>query len=317
MTMEEIIEGIAYGTKYYESIEKINKILSQYGLTHNQSKIYLHLTKSGEKTASELSKNLKIPRTETYHLLNSLEQKGILFSIFGKPSRFNSIPINEAITVLINNEKKRVSDLESKKETILSLWKTLPETRIENDDSEDNKFQILQGRNSILVKIEQMTKTAKNSVRVLGSETNFIRFYHTDFVEFLKNVKVKMEILTTFSEKGNYVFEGVELDNIKKLDENSKENFSFIIKDDSEVIFFINNQETDFMAIWTDSKSFVITLESLFNLIWKKSSFVLEKEDPIKIENEFEHRLREIEQEKLILNYLQKNFHLKKENHYE
>lgn len=315
--MEEIVEGIAYGTKYHESIEKINKILLQYGLTHNQSKIYLHLTKSGEKTASELSKNLKIPRTETYHLLNSLEQKGILFSIFGKPSRFNSIPINEAITVLINNEKKRVSDLESKKETILSLWKTLPETRIEKDDSEDNKFQILQGRNSILIKIEQMTKTAKNSVRVLGSETNFIRFYHTDFVEFLKNVKVQMEILTTFSEKGNYVFEGVELDNIKKLDENSKENFSFIIKDNSEVLFFINNHETEFMAIWTDSKSFVITLESLFNLIWKKSSFVLEKDDSIKIENEFEHRLREIEQEKLILNYLQKNFHLKKENHYE
>jgi len=309
--MEEVVEGISYGTKHYESIEKINKILLQYGLTPNQSKIYVHLTKSGEKTASELSKNLKIPRTETYHLLNSLEQKGIIFSIFGKPSRFNSIPINEAVTVLINNEKKRISDLESKKDTILSLWNTMPEIGKQNDDSEDNRFQILQGRNSILVKIEQMTKTANECIYILGSETNFIRFYHTDFVEFLKNVRVRLEILTTFSEKGNYVFEGLELENIKRLDESHKENFSFIIKDDSEVLFFINNPESEFMAIWTDSRSFVMTLESLFKLIWRKSTFVLEKDDSSKVENEFEHRLREIEQEKLILNYLQKNFHIK------
>ncbi|MCV0398892.1 MAG: TrmB family transcriptional regulator [Nitrosarchaeum sp.] len=311
--MEEVVEGISHGTKHYESVEKINKILLQYGLTPNQSKIYIHLTKSGEKTASELSKNLKIPRTETYHLLNSLEQKGIIFSIFGKPSRFNSIPINEAVTVLINNEKKRISDLESKKDTILSLWNTLPEIGKQNDDSEDNRFQILQGRNPILVKIEQMTKTANECIHILGSETNFIRFYHTDFVEFLKNVKVRLEILTTFSEKGNYVFEGLELENIKKLDESHKENFSFIIKDDSEVLFFINNPESEFMAIWTDSRSFVMTLESLFRLIWRKSIFVLEKDDSSTIENEFEHRLREIEQEKLILNYLQKNFHIKNE----
>lgn len=65
------------------------------------------------------------------------------------------------------------------------------------------------------------------------------------------------------------------------------------------------------MAIWTDSKSFVSTLESLFKLIWKKSSFVLEKEDSQLVENQFEHRLREIEQEKIIMNYLQKKFFLK------
>ena len=90
---EALVDGYVFDAKHTESIEKINKILLQYGLTPNQSKVYLHLTKAGEKTASEISKNLKIPRTETYHLLNSLEQKGIIYSIFGKPSRFNSIPI--------------------------------------------------------------------------------------------------------------------------------------------------------------------------------------------------------------------------------
>ena len=310
--MEEILDDYVFDTKHTESIEKINKILLQYGLTPNQAKVYLHLTKAGEKTASELSKNLKIPRTETYHLLNSLEQKGIIYSIFGKPSRFNSIPINDAMNILIDNEKKRIAELESKKKTIVSLWETLPEFHSEKLELPENKFQSLQGRNSILVKIEQMTKTATKSIHVLGTEANFIKFYHTDFVEYLKDTKSELGIITTFSEKGNYVFEGIDLEYIKKLDDNHQDNFSFIIKDESEVLFFVNNLDTEFMAMWTDSKSFVSTLESLFKLIWRKSEHVLEKETLVLDEKQYEHRLREIEQEKTILEYIHKNVISKK-----
>ncbi|NIP61364.1 MAG: TrmB family transcriptional regulator [Nitrosopumilaceae archaeon] len=308
MTIEKtFLEKTSYQDEYFESIEKINKIFLQYGLTPNQSKIYLHLTKSSEKTASEISKTLKIPRTETYHLLNSLEEKGIIYSIFGKPYRFNAVPIDDAINVLISNEKKRISELESKKKTILSIWKTLPEFGSNFNDAGENKFQILQGKNSILVKVEQMTKTAQFSIQLLGSEANFIKFYHTDLIEFLKNTKAHLEILTTFSEKGNYVFEELTLNNIKRLNENQNDNFSFIIKDDSQVLFFINPNSSP-IAIWTDSKSFVTTLKALFKLIWKRSKYVLENDDATEIKNQYEHRLREIEQEKLILDYCKKKF---------
>lgn len=302
-----LIEEAPYITEYSESIEKIKKILLQYGLTGNQSKVYLHLTKSGEKTASEISKHLKIPRTETYHLLSSLEKKGIIFTIFGKPSRFNSISLEEATDIMIDDQKKIISELESKKETVLSLWETLPEFKKQTIDHTENKFQTLQGKNSILGKIEQMIKLSKNSINVLGSEANFIKFYHTDFIKFLKNTKSNLEILTTFSEKGNYVFEGVSLENIKRLEDNHMDNFSFIIKDGTEVLFFINNSDSEFMAMWTDSKSFVTTLESLFKMIWKKSMHIIDQEDDTVIQQGYEHRLREIEQEKVILNYLQKN----------
>ncbi len=68
------------------------------------------------------------------------------------------------------------------------------------------------------------------------------------------------------------------------------------------------------MAIWTDSKSFVSTLKSLFKLIWRKSAFVMEKENEFtqNMSEDYEHRLREIEQEKVILDYLQQNIMPKK-----
>jgi sugar-specific transcriptional regulator TrmB len=295
-------------------MKKINENLVQYGLTPNQSKVYLYLTKTGEKTASSISKSLNVPRTESYHLLNSLEQKGIIFSIFGKPTKFKSVSIDDALTIIIDNEKKRISDLEIKKEKILTLWETVPKHVDPSDNADGNKFQILQGRNSILVKMDGMVKTAEKEVMVLGSENNFIKFYHTEFVNLLKKTKAELQVLTTYSKKGQFALDGLPLNNIKKLDESNKHNFSFIIKDDTEVVFFINSGSPELMAIWTDSKSFVSTLKSLFKLIWRKSPYVLEKENKFtdNMNEDYEHRLREIEQEKVILDYLQQNLMVKK-----
>ena len=315
MTMEEaLIENLVLGNDHKESMKKINETLVQYGLTPNQSKVYLYLTKTGEKTASGISKNLNIPRTESYHLLNSLEQKGIIFSIFGKPTKFNAVPIDEALSIVIDNEKKRISELELKKEKILTLWETIPKHVDDSENVDGNKFQILQGRNSILVKIERMVKTAEKEIMVLGSDSNFIKFYHTEFVDLLKKTKAELQVLTTYSKKGKFALDGLPLNNIKKLDETNRHNFSFIIKDDSEVVFFINSGSAELMAIWTDSKSFVSTLKSLFKLIWRKSAFVLEKENKFtkNMSEDYEHRLREIEQEKVILDYLKQNLMVKK-----
>ena len=109
-------------------INKIIKLLIKYELTPNQAKVYLYINKIGIRTASEISKSLKIPRTETYHLLSTLQQKGIIFAVFGKPTKFNAVGIDESIVILINNEKNRIAELETEKENIIKLWKTIQST---------------------------------------------------------------------------------------------------------------------------------------------------------------------------------------------
>ena len=298
-------------------INEINRLLIRYDLTPNQAKVYLYLSKTGIKTASDVSKALKIPRTETYHLLSTLQQKGIVFSIFGKPTKFNAVGIDESIAILINNEKNRINELETGKENILKLWKMIPKYSGDKEKSEDNKFQTLQGRNSILVKLEQMIKESSENILVLGTESDFKKFYHTNFIELLKKTKSELKVLTDFANKDNHIFEDISSKKIKKLEDKSREDFCFIIKDDSEVIFFISNSGLkDMVAIWTDSKTFVITLRSLFILIWKNAHHIDESnaESLLGSEITYEHRLREIEQEKMILNYLHKNLKLSESN---
>jgi sugar-specific transcriptional regulator TrmB len=309
MTVTETIEEGMFQTD--NPINQLSQMLIRYDLTPNQAKVYLFLSKIGIKTASEISKALSIPRTETYHLLSTLQQKGIIFSIFGKPSKFNAVGIEESIEILVNNEKKRIDELQAGKESLIRLWNILPKYGENKGEAQDNKFQSLQGRNSILVKLEQMVKESKENILVLGTEADFKKFYFTEFSDLLNKTKSDLKILVDESTDMPHIFENVPSKKIKKIEDKSREDFCFIIKDNSEVIFFISNREVkDMLAVWTDSKAFVTTLRSLFSLMWKKSHYFDETDAELVLGSEitYEHRLREIEQEKIILRYLQENF---------
>ncbi len=202
-------------------------------------------------------------------------------------------------------------------ESIIKLWNILPKYGETDKGSQDNKFQSLQGRNSILVKLQQMFKESKENILVLGTEADFKKFYFTEFSEYLNETKSDLKILVDDSNGMPGIFEDVPPKKIKKIEDKSREDFCFIIKDNQEVIFFINNKEVkDMLAVWTDSKAFVTTLRSLFSLMWKKSHHFNETnaESLLGSEITYEHRLREIEQEKIILSYLQENFHLLENN---
>ena len=309
MTITEAVEDGMFQTD--SPIQELTRMLVRYDLTPNQAKVYLFLSKIGVKTASDISKSLKIPRTETYHLLSTLQQKGIIFSVFGKPTKFNAVGLEESLEILLNNEKSRLAELEVGKDSLIKLWNIIPDYAENDKESQDNKFQSLQGRNSILVKLEQMIKESKENILALGTDIDFKRFYFTEFTELLNKTKSNLKILTDFSENTPNIFEDMPSKTVKKIDDKNREDFCFIIKDDSEVIFFIsNNKVKDMLAVWTDSKAFVTTLRSLFSLMWKKSHHIDETdvESLLGSEITYEHRLREIEQEKMILSYLQDNF---------
>jgi sugar-specific transcriptional regulator TrmB len=93
-------------------LENQINLLFRFGFSSNQSKVYLFLSKMGNKTASQLSKNLNIPRTETYHLLKTLQEKGCVFRIHEKPMKFDVISIEEFLEKWIHSEKNKIKKLE-------------------------------------------------------------------------------------------------------------------------------------------------------------------------------------------------------------
>ena len=73
--------------------EEVKEHLTTFGLTPNQIKVFFYLGKIGAKTASEIARAVNVPRSETYHLLTALQNKGIVEASFQHPIKFTSILI--------------------------------------------------------------------------------------------------------------------------------------------------------------------------------------------------------------------------------
>ena len=293
--------------------ENFFKRLEKFGLTKNQSKVYLYLSKNGPHSANELTKLLKLPRTETYHLLTILQNKGIVIGKFGKPNKYDSLPIDKTISILVNNEKIRITELAKQDDELINLWEKIPTTHVNEEELFDNRFQVLKGMNPILGKIKQITQTAQNEILILGSENDFLKFYHTDFFEITKS-KANLKMLISCSDKTKFIFDDLPQEKIRKFNDKLANELFFIIKDGKETIFLMNSPHEEISAIWTESKSVLKSLNLLFNLIWKKSNY-LQQQDDLKDETEddLEHRMKELEQEKQVVEFLQKHIKPKKE----
>jgi len=289
--------------------------ISKFGLSQNQSKTFLFLSKSGAKTASQISKSLSLPRTETYHILSQLQSRSIVIADFGKPTKFETVSIEKAIEILVENEKTRIDELVGATDEILGLWNLLPDNVPGEGMQIGNRFQVLQGKNSILGKIKQLIQNSKKEILIFGSENDFGKFYHTDFFEIIKNTKVDLKILASFSKKTEYIFEDLASKKIKRFNEVRGGDLFFIIIDNQETVFFMktSQDDNDIMALWTESTTLINSLKLSFNLIWLKSNY-LKASDDLKTETEesLDHLIKELEQEKRIVESLKKHVSKKK-----
>lgn len=257
---------------FKDQVTNLQNELSQFGFTPNLSKVYIYLGKYGAKTAFDIVKALKIPRTEAYNLLKVLMNKGIVYSTMQHPMRFVALPLEKAIWNLVNAEKQRVNSLELNGKNLVNLWHMIPDFLNEKTTDKDDKFQILKGTNQINTKVCEIMKNSKD-VQMLGSEKEIMRFYHSDAFVTLDNTTKSLRLLTSRTELISNVTEGLEGLQIKKISDDVHDNLCFIVSD-NELLFYIRNTK-DYplrtVAFWSNSIALIYSMKILFDFIWSTS----------------------------------------------
>lgn len=100
-------------------IEKLKK----YGLTSNEAKIYVFLSKKKIAPAPEISKKTKVARTETYLILRKLDKKQLVTrNLKEKPALYSALSIKKALQKLIDLELMRIKKLNKEKNDVIRLW---------------------------------------------------------------------------------------------------------------------------------------------------------------------------------------------------
>jgi len=262
--------------EHKQSLDQLQDQFSKFGLTANQCKVYIFLGKYGSKTAPEVCRALKLPRTETYHLLTTLQNKGVVSATFQHPIKFSALSLSNALKSMVDTEKERVKKLEIQEEELTKIWDSIPSFHNEPDTVQDDKFQMLQGENQIYGKINDMIINTKKDFQIIGTEKDFLKFYHANFLEPLDKSDIELKILTNSSPRTLYVFDDIDKTKVKKIP-SSNGNVCFVVKDNEEVLFFMKNSESgkeNITAMWTNSQAMIYSKTLLFDLLWSKSKSI-------------------------------------------
>jgi sugar-specific transcriptional regulator TrmB len=256
------------------SLEAVEKTLHRLGLSKNEIRVYLHLARTGEHKASEISETLSLHRTETYRILRDLEKKGLISSVFEKPLKFIGTPFEKALDILIETRKMKIHALEKGKTELVKLWLSLPKLEVERERKE--VFQILEGDDQINLKAEEILNRASDQVLVFTSENDIASFYHTNLLDSLEKVSRKsidVQLLANYSPKSCFFIEKTKLKNAKYSVANSDDLPTFIIVDDQQLLLLIrtNNGKKRVAALWTNYDAFVKVLKALFLELRRKN----------------------------------------------
>jgi sugar-specific transcriptional regulator TrmB len=259
---------------FTKQLSTIEETLSRFGLLKNEIKVYLYLARSGEKKASEIAEAISLHRTETYRILRDLEKKGILFSVFEKPLKFTAIPLDKAIDLLVDAQKMRIKLLEKEKKSLVELWLSIPQPRVETEKKE--LFQMLQGEQQVALKADELLKRTKKEIQIFAPDYYLAQLYYTDFTDKLKNKLDKLDItlLIENSPKSVFFMEQIQWPKQKYRMVKAQNLPCFMISDRKELLIAFHetnaNQANDkkkdrTAAIWTNYNAFVWTLKMLFS----------------------------------------------------
>ncbi len=258
--------------KHKITLERIKNELISFGLTANQSKVFIYLGKYGSKSASEIAKALQMPRTETYHLVNSLQNMGLVTAELVHPTKYSAMEMKQAIETLVKQEQRRIDSLAGKEESLSKLWKQVPFFVVETDESKSEKMQLLHGMGPITNKIKEMIGNSSESIKIYGSIPDVLRFYHSDVFDWIENSKSEMELVISPLSKTPEFISELDQKKIRAITSNSDNN-CFVINDKKEVLIFMRNAThatRQTFAWWSDSETLVDMMSSLFDLSWEK-----------------------------------------------
>ena len=265
------------GSNMYEytlQLERVKTELQKFGVSANQAKVYIYLGKFGPKTAPEVFKALDLPRTETYYILNVLQNYGIITSALSSPIVYTALPFDKAITSLIDTEKQRLNTLSGQQKELSKMWDNIPQFVVQTNESAQEKLQMIQGTAQILTKTSSMINSAREEILIFGSVKDLSKLYHAEIFDLLYNSILDVRIIISPGQTLPEFAEKIDKRKIKLMPRSKKDNQCFIIKDQTETVMFLRNSNytpNDMFAVWSDSKTLTDAMHNLFEYSWDEA----------------------------------------------
>ncbi len=263
-----------------------------FGLSEMDVQVYVFLAKVGPQKARDISKALGIYKQKLYPSLKNLQSKGVVSATLEQPARFSAVQFEKVLDLFIKAKIEEAQIIQQEKAELLSSWQPIP---VQEDGSNSARFVVVEGRNIIYSRIKQMINETKSRLSIISAVSGLARADQFGLLDVaLKNPlrsKIQFRFLTHISEEN--------VDAMKALLKRTPKTMLFfegrnpdlglslfprmVIKDEEEVIFFINSKvdgsisEPDNACLWTNCKDLVNAFSGVFEDLWSNSTAIERK----------------------------------------
>jgi len=260
--------------------EKNVEILTDFGLTGNQAKVYLATARLRLASVGQISKASKVRREDVYRILPKLEKLGLVERLLGTPTKIRATPVEEALSILIKHEedtaRERVSALKTKTKTFLKHFAHAPRLELE----EKAHFALLSKRESIMSKMLAMVKNAEREFDIACSGRKIMPFIH-NFAEQLKRIIKKGVNVRIISDLAGYedtlprvIKEQISPGNSIDLRYADLPSSHYMIVDFKEALISTatDGNMGENPCLWTNSDSLTGVFQGDFENLWHNSA---------------------------------------------
>jgi sugar-specific transcriptional regulator TrmB len=255
--------------------ENLLKVLLSLGFTQLDAETYLFLEKNGLTKAKDVKTKLRVSKQRLYPTIKNLQRKGVVNATLERPARFSAVPLDKVLDLLAKTKIEEAHRVQQNKAELLRDWQSV--SSVEKLGSPD-KFTVIEGRNYIYSKIQQMMQETRSMMRLVTTAPSLARaevfglfdavFSHSSgskiqfrfLAELNKNDIATMRTFLRRKPK-SVILEGrtpnLRLELCHRM----------VIRDDEEIVFFIDSGKDDFsteqdnLCLWTNCSSLVQSLK--------------------------------------------------------
>ncbi len=261
------------------SFEKNIEIFLNFGLTRNQAKVYMAVSRLRLAPVGQISKVSKVRREDVYRILPKLEEMGLVEKLMGTPIKIRATPVEEALSILIKSEedtsRERLSALKVQTRAFVEQFAAAPKLEVE----EKANFVLLSKREGITSRGVQMLKSAEKEVDIVGSRNKLMQFIFS-FAGELKRILKKggrVRIITGLPEYEDslprIIEEHISPGNFFDLRCVDKPSSHYMIVDFEEALISTTTEGNmaENPCLWTNSDSLIGVFQEAFENLWHSS----------------------------------------------
>lgn len=265
----------------------IEHFLKTIGLTENETRIYLYLLTTGASIASIIAKRLNIKRTAMYALLETLEQKEMIFK-FEKNGvqHFDAVKEDE-IVEMCEKKAKETQQILKKAETLREEFSAIRKKREafhKLDEKLQNPILEIRGKVSYYEGLQAVTNLITETLDIPEEEQLCfgLNSYHTEMagrdwkhytekrVEkgmFVRSIQPKTTASASYKKRDSAELRKTYLVPFEKFPGECELN---IIGD---TIALFSTKESEVVGMKITNRYMAQAMRSLFDLAWEKAEF--------------------------------------------